>query len=107
MREDKQQQRSRAEKKMGRRKGDGIIKRKGHETTIGLELALGKGSSGEVEVSYRRAVHTTKFQKINTIANSRSLLCKSPTITRQTQEMCSNKDQREQKILRRVSPFGQ
>jgi dynactin-4 len=36
-----------------KRKGDGIIKKKGHETTIGLELLLSREAVGDVEVSRR------------------------------------------------------
>ena len=53
MADDREHKRSRTDlggKRERRRKGDGILKRKGHETTIGIELALGKEATGEIEV---------------------------------------------------------
>ncbi|UZJ52752.1 hypothetical protein CBS101457_002072 [Exobasidium rhododendri] len=46
-----------SDKRERKRKGDGIIKRKGHETTIGLELALGREASGEIEFAMQVTYH--------------------------------------------------
>lgn len=50
--DDREQKRSRTDlggNKERRRKGDGILKRKGHETTIGLECVLDKDAKGDIQ----------------------------------------------------------
>lgn len=50
--DDREQKRSRTDmggNKERRRKGDGILKRKGHETTIAFECVLGKEAKGEIQ----------------------------------------------------------
>lgn len=54
---DELNKRSRADaglQREAKRKGNGIIKRKGHETTIGLELVLSREAAGNIEVSSER-----------------------------------------------------
>lgn len=51
--DDRDHKRSRTDvggRREGRRKGQGILRRKGHETVIGLELALSREATGDVEV---------------------------------------------------------
>lgn len=45
-------------KRERKRKGDGILKKKGHETVIGLELALSREAVGDVEVRIYEAQRT-------------------------------------------------
>lgn len=42
---------SNSESSRKKKKGNGILRRKGHTTTIGLDLSLGKESKGDIEVS--------------------------------------------------------